>query len=114
MHHLQYLDAQSVDAKCRQGYYFQTFRLAEDILFKAEDSGSQRDFIHLLEANELRTSPEWLGKGPAMRLLFVLCKAQVHKLRGNHYQLFRATEESIALSGNSIPGWLIDWLIGLD
>ncbi|MBT6201807.1 MAG: hypothetical protein HOI21_15025 [Bacteroidetes Order II. Incertae sedis bacterium] len=49
-----------------------------------------------------------------MRLLFVLCKAQVHKLRGNHYQLFRATEEGIALTGNRLPGWLIDWLIGLD
>ena len=49
-----------------------------------------------------------------MRLLFVLCSAFVYKLRGNHYFLFRATEESIALSRNRLPGWLIDWLIGLD
>ena len=49
-----------------------------------------------------------------MRFLVVLSSAFVHKLRGNHYQLFRATEKGISLSGNRLPRWLIDWLIGVD
>ncbi len=45
-----YLIAQAIDAKCRQGDYFQTFKLAEEIISTTENTQTIEDFLHLLVA----------------------------------------------------------------